>query len=135
MINEDDNNIKCIILDCKNLIINEVENLSSGKKLNWKLYTNHEVADALGTPLIIELDKNQYKLNEEIILKIKYSTTKESDAIQWLNSNQTNLKQYPFMFTQCQAILARTLLPCQVIYFIFLYVTMSSKKYLHLKFK
>ncbi len=114
-------NKKYIILDCKNLIINDVENLSSGKKLIWRLFTNHEAADALGTPLIVELDKNHYKSNEEIILKINYSTTKDSEAILWLNSNQTNLKQHPFMFTQCEAILARTLLPCQVIYFIFLF--------------
>ena len=105
---------KRIILDCKNLIISDVENLISGKKLIWNLHKEHIACKALGTPLIIELDKNELKLNEEFVLKINYSTTKESDAVQWLNSNQTNLKQYPFMFTQCQAILARTLFPCQV---------------------
>jgi len=117
LIPEDDIKSKIIILDCKNLIINEVENITSGKKLNWSLFKGHEAADALGTPMVIELDKNQFKLNEEFILKIEYSTTKESDAVQWLNSNQTNLKQFPFMFTQCQAILARTLVPCQVCIF------------------
>ena len=101
-------------MDCKNITINNVENLTSGKKLTWSLYKGHEAADALGTPLEIELDKKEFKLNEKLVVKINYSTTKESDAVQWLNSNQTNLKQYPFMFTQCQAILARTLVPCQV---------------------
>jgi len=107
-----------IILDCKNLIISEVENLTSAKKLNWSIYKNHEAADALGTPLVIELDRNDFRLNEEFVLKINYSTTKESDAVQWLNSNQTNLKQFPFMFTQCEPILARTLFPCQVFFII-----------------
>lgn len=68
----------------------------------------------MGTPLIIQLDKAEFELNEEIKLKINYSTTQESDAVQWFNSEQTIGKKYPFMYTQCQAILARTLLPCQV---------------------
>jgi leukotriene-A4 hydrolase len=68
----------------------------------------------LGTPLVIQLDKKEFKLNEELVLRIKYSTTKDSEGVQWLNSNQTNLKQYPFMFTQSEPILGRTLFPCQV---------------------
>lgn len=96
------------------MIINEVENLSTGKRLNWTLNKEHVACSALGTPLVIELESFAFKLNEEFKLRIHYSTTKASDAVQWLNANQTHLKQYPYMFTQCEAILARTLLPCQV---------------------
>lgn len=44
--------------------------------------------------------------------QIEYSTTDESSALQWLDASQTNGKTQPFVFTQCQAIHARTLLPC-----------------------
>ncbi|WP_207533559.1 M1 family metallopeptidase [Desertivirga arenae] len=44
---------------------------------------------------------------------IWYKTTKESAALQWLNPEQTAGKKQPFLFTQSQAILARTWVPCQ----------------------
>lgn len=69
----------------------------------------------MGTPLVIELDKNLYKFNEEILIKIEYSTSKDSEVNQWFTKEQTYSKEFPFMYTQCQAILARSLLPCQVI--------------------
>lgn len=46
-------------------------------------------------------------------VKIEYETTDKCQALQWLNPEQTSGKKYPFLFSQCQAILARSLLPCQ----------------------
>jgi aminopeptidase N len=116
-LNNEDQDKKRIILDCRNLNIKSVQNKVLGINLNWDLCKTHEACSALGTPLVIELDdtsSEKLKENDMIILRIDYETTENSDAVQWLNSNQTNLKDYPFMFTQCEAILARTLLPCQV---------------------
>jgi leukotriene-A4 hydrolase len=45
--------------------------------------------------------------------RISYSTTKAGSAVQWLAESATADKKAPFLFTQCQAIHARTLLPCQ----------------------
>jgi leukotriene A-4 hydrolase/aminopeptidase len=47
------------------------------------------------------------------IVSIYYKTTPGSRALQWLNKEQTHGKNHPFLFTQSQAILARTWLPCQ----------------------
>jgi aminopeptidase N len=44
---------------------------------------------------------------------IHYSTSPNSEALQWLSPEQTTDKQHPFLFTQSQAILARTWVPCQ----------------------
>ena len=44
---------------------------------------------------------------------IDYATTSEGGAIQWLDAAQTSDKVHPFLFTQCQAIHARSLFPCQ----------------------
>jgi leukotriene-A4 hydrolase len=42
-----------------------------------------------------------------------YETTKQSQALQWLNPGQTAGKKEPFLFTQGQAILSRSWFPCQ----------------------
>ncbi len=44
---------------------------------------------------------------------IAYRTSPESSALQWLSAAQTEGKQHPFLFSQCQAIHARALVPCQ----------------------
>ena len=67
----------------------------------------------LGTPLEIYL-KESLKINETISIKISIKSTSKSEAILWLSESQTLGKKYPFMFTQCQAILFRSLIPCQV---------------------
>ena len=46
-------------------------------------------------------------------VKIDYSTTEKSGALQWLPPAQTDGKVYPFLFSQCQAIHARSMMPCQ----------------------
>jgi hypothetical protein len=61
----------------------------------------------------------------KVTVKIEYKTSPNSTAIQWLeprffvlvflsSCSQTAGKIHPYLFTQCQAIHARSLLPCQV---------------------
>lgn len=50
---------------------------------------------------------------DEVSLRIDYCTTEKCTAAQWLSPAQTFGKECPFLFTQCQAIHARTLIPCQ----------------------
>lgn len=46
-------------------------------------------------------------------VRISYRTRPEAAAIQWLEPSQTAGGKRPFLFTQSQAILARTWVPCQ----------------------
>jgi leukotriene-A4 hydrolase len=68
--------------------------------------------EALGAQLKISLPGGggvaaSYKLI------ISYETSPDSMAIGWLPPEQTAGKGHPYMFTQCQAIHARGLVPCQ----------------------
>ncbi|WP_044017463.1 M1 family metallopeptidase [Hymenobacter sp. APR13] len=65
-------------------------------------------ADAvLGQPLRIRIRPDTTEVS------IRYQTTPGAAALQWLSPAQTAGRQYPFLFTQSQAILARTWIPCQ----------------------
>ena len=44
---------------------------------------------------------------------IKYTTTPDAAALQWLSPDQTFGKELPYLFTQGEAILTRSWIPCQ----------------------
>ena len=48
-------------------------------------------------------------------VRIEYETAKGDDcsAVQWLSPEQTAGKKHPYLFSQCQAIHARSMVPCQ----------------------
>jgi aminopeptidase N len=46
-------------------------------------------------------------------VEIAYETAPDSVALQWLDPAQTEGKRHPFLFSQCQSINARAMLPCQ----------------------
>jgi len=46
-------------------------------------------------------------------IAITYATSPEASALQWLEPAQTDGGRHPYLFSQCQAIHARSVLPCQ----------------------
>eukprot|EP00392_Amoebophrya_sp_AT5.2_P010442 g10502.t1 len=48
-----------------------------------------------------------------VIVRIYYQTGSEALSTQWVEPSATSGKKLPYLFTQCQAIHARSLLPCQ----------------------
>ncbi|ETW06771.1 leukotriene A-4 hydrolase/aminopeptidase [Aphanomyces invadans] len=73
----------------------------------------YHVEDAVfGTALHVALPEN-LALGASFTTRIYYETTPDSSAVQWLPKEQTADKTHPYLFTQCQAIHARSLVPCQ----------------------
>ncbi len=94
---------KEIILDINGLTINEV-NDGYGNALSFKIGDDDPF---LGSPLTIEINSTTKNIS------ISYSTSTEAEALQWLNPKQTADETSPFLFTQSQAILARSWVPVQ----------------------
>lgn len=46
-------------------------------------------------------------------IRLQYRTSSEASGVQWLQPEQTAGKTHPYLFTQCQAIHARSVMPCQ----------------------
>ncbi len=65
-----------------------------------------ENIDLFGEGLVVLIGKNNR-------VTIEFEVGLSADALQWLSAEQTRDKQYPFLFSQSQAILARTWIPCQ----------------------
>ncbi len=99
----ENNRAEKIILDTKALAISKVTD-DSGAPLPFSLGTEDLI---LGKALTITLKSNTKKIS------VHYTTSPEAEALQWLLPQQTADKKHPFLFTQSQAILARSWVPCQ----------------------
>ncbi len=66
-----------------------------------------EVDPFLGSELRITIEPTTR------VVHVDYASRPEAAAVQWLTPAQTTGGQHPFLFTQSQAILARTWIPCQ----------------------
>ncbi|KAH8921077.1 hypothetical protein BT69DRAFT_1221940 [Atractiella rhizophila] len=98
--------VKEVILDINKLKIDKVT--VGGKEAKYEIGES----TGMGAPLTISLE-NELKEGQKEEVKIEYSTSKECAALGWLEPAQTATGTYPFMYSQCQAILARCLVPCQ----------------------
>ena len=102
-------NLSCareLRLDTRGLTIRRVQLLESGS-IREASFELGEERPLLGQPLVVRIEPG----TEEVL--IAYETTGEADALQWLEPRQTAGRKQPFLFTQSQAILARTWIPCQ----------------------
>ncbi|KAL0278991.1 UNVERIFIED_CONTAM: hypothetical protein PYX00_000646 [Menopon gallinae] len=97
-----------LYLDTRDLNIKKVSDLAGGE-LSFKFGTEHP---KLGTPLRIDLP-NQPGSDGKYKICIEYETSSTATALQWLTAEQTLGKQEPFMFSQCQSIHCRSIIPCQ----------------------
>ncbi|XP_038211113.1 leukotriene A-4 hydrolase isoform X2 [Zerene cesonia] len=101
-------NINELILDSSNITIESIET-DDGKSLEYKL---DDPVPNYGSKLTIPLAEPA-TVDQKIKIRIKYKTSPTATALQWLDAKQTSGKKYPYMFSQCQPIHARSILPCQ----------------------
>lgn len=92
-----------LILDTDGLQIDGVKG-RDGAERSFQLGVPHKL---LGSALTIDL------LPDDRMVEIAYRTSSNAAALQWLGPEQTDTGAGPFLFTQGQAILTRSWIPCQ----------------------
>jgi leukotriene A-4 hydrolase/aminopeptidase len=97
-----------LILDTRDLNIEKVEiSNDSGNSFALTKFKLGETDKFLGAPLVVQLPVDANRV------RIFYSTSPNASGLQWLTPEQTAGKKTPFMFSQAQAIHARSFIPLQ----------------------
>ena len=90
-------------LDTRDLAIESVID-PGGKALP---FTQHPTEPFLGSRLSIELPEGTRSIT------LRYRTSPDASALQWLDPAQTRGGKLPYLFSQCQACHARSIIPLQ----------------------
>lgn len=95
--------VDTVVFDTYGLEIEKVT-VNNQQSTGWVL----DPADSiLGRALRIQIPENIQ------LVHIHYRTSSMAKGLQWLDAAQTSNKKHPFLFSQGQAILTRSWLPCQ----------------------
>lgn len=95
-----------LVLDTRDLDIDSVH-AQVGDDWQAASFSLHEPDPILGSALHVTLP------HRTAFVRIAYRTRPDAFGLQWLNAAQTRGKRHPFMFSQSQAINARSWIPLQ----------------------
>jgi aminopeptidase N len=95
-----------LVLDTRALSIESVR-AGLGDVFTDAAFTIGENSDDLGAPLTIDMPP------DATTVIIRYETSPDALALQWLEPEQTAGKRHPFLYTQAQSIHARSFIPLQ----------------------
>ena len=93
-----------LVLDSKDLNIGKILDQASGEELEYVVGDKYK---DFGSPLTISLKPTTNGVT------VHYKTSPSASGVQVLSPDQTIGKQHPYLFTQNQAIHARSIVPCQ----------------------
>ena len=99
---------KLIVLDTRDLSIRRVFSPSTGQEIPFTL--GPEVGPC-GQAL--EIQFGTLTEGQVVEFAVSYMTSPGSTALCWMTPEQTDNGTLPYLFSQCQAIHARSMLPCQ----------------------
>ena len=95
-----------LILDTRDIVVHSVR-AGNETAMQDTTFTLVPSDDFLGEPLTIDLPDGAIRV------AVSYETVPGASGVQWLEPRQTAGKEHPFLFTQAQAIHARSFVPLQ----------------------
>jgi leukotriene-A4 hydrolase len=101
-------NVSQVIFDSRNIHLTG-DILINNKKVSFTVDKEDPV---LGGKITITIPPELRKQDTLFSVHFPYYIDSTASAVQWLEPNATAGKKFPFVFTQCQAIHARSLFPC-----------------------
>ena len=96
-----------LILDTRDLTVSAVESWSPAGGFDAATFSLAEADPVLGAALTVVLPPAATRA------RVTYETAPAASGLQWLTPEQTAGRRHPFMFTQSQAIHARSWIPLQ----------------------
>lgn len=102
-----DSKAKSVVLDTRDLSIDKVEAIGADGKAKSLRFTLAKADATLGSSLTIPVE------GAPSALRITYHTSPQASGLQWMAPALTANKKHPFMFSQSQAIHARSWVPLQ----------------------
>ena len=96
-----------LVLDTRDLQIERAEISADGKSFRATIFKLGAADKILGSSLTVELPADAR------FVRVFYQTSPNASGLQWLEPSQTAGKKQPFMFSQAQAIHARSFIPIQ----------------------
>jgi leukotriene-A4 hydrolase len=96
-----------LVLDTRNLKIQSVQAIDANSRFTRATYQLHAAHKIYGQKLSIRLPTQPARV------RINYQTDPSATGLQWLSPEQTMDKKHPFLFSQSQAIHARSWVPLQ----------------------
>ena len=96
-----------LILDTRDLKITKVETSPDGQRYSATTFRLGKADTILGQSLTVQLPPAATRV------RIEYQTSPGASGLQWLEPAQTAGRREPFLFTQSQAIHARSWIPLQ----------------------
>ncbi len=100
-------NANTLVLDSRALVIEKVLQQNATGQWSAATFQLGQPSGILGQSLSIKLAPDSEKV------RVYYHTTADSSGLQWLSAAQTSEKKQPFLFSQSQAIHARSWIPLQ----------------------
>ena len=107
-----DDSATTIVLDTRDITVGGVQVSRPGREALASDFSIAEAHPVMGSALSISLP-DELAAGSELLVTISYHTSPGASALQWLPPELTSGGEHPFLFSQSQAIHARSWVPLQ----------------------